>query len=413
MNRTIELVESRPTEVVMTEAEAQLITTLGKTLVSRIAWWGEEADDASRPDRTIISCTATPRNTWIVTVSNAIGAFGVDNLTCLVTPKIPMPHLLYILSKSSLIPRMDDSRVHIGAGEALWELLARWFLSKVEQVVASDLLRDYQATHGPLSSVRGQLDSMATAGTFYSGSLDMVCTYDDFTVDNPLNRVLLAGLRALERLARLQTDLRRISRRLSSHFFEVGEVQTSDLRVITDRHSSHYGDALTLAKLIIEGTTFDLSTGIGEAWTFLIRTPEAIESGVRAVLAEGLSPQFTVRKYGTTLRPGTMQVQPDLRFDPIGHVGDVKYKKFGSDWPRGDLYQSVAFAAGCGAQRSCVIAMGVGNSAKLPNVKFGDIEVTSILWDAREETEPSEAARQLIADCHAWLNPLGPPPAVR
>ena len=406
MNRTIELVESRPTEVVMTEAEAQLITTLGKTLVSRIAWWGEEADDASRPDRTIISCTATPRNTWIVTVSNAIGAFGVDNLTCLVTPKIPMPHLLYILSKSSLIPRMDDSRVHIGAGEALWELLARWFLSKVEQVVASDLLRDYQATHGPLSSVRGQLDSMATAGTFYSGSLDMVCTYDDFTVDNPLNRVLLAGLRALERLARLQTDLRRISRRLSSHFFEVGEVQTSDLRVITDRHSSHYGDALTLAKLIIEGTTFDLSTGIGEAWTFLIRTPEAIESGVRAVLAEGLSPQFTVRKYGTTLRPGTMQVQPDLRFDPIGHVGDVKYKKFGSDWPRGDLYQSVAFAAGCGAQRSCVIAMGVGNSAKLPNVKFGDIEVASILWDAREETEPSEAARQLIADCHAWLNPL-------
>lgn len=406
MNRTIELVESRPTEVVMTEAEAQLITTLGKTLVSRIAWWGEEADDASRPDRTIISCTATPRNTWIVTVSNAIGAFGVDNLTCLVTPKIPMPHLLYILSKSSLIPRMDDSRVHIGAGEALWELLARWFLSKVEQVVASDLLRDYQATHGPLSSVRGQLDSMATAGTFYSGSLDMVCTYDDFTVDNPLNRVLLAGLRALERLARLQTDLRRISRRLSSHFFEVGEVQTSDLRVITDRHSSHYGDALTLAKLIIEGTTFDLSTGIGEAWTFLIRTPEAIESGVRAVLAEGLSPQFTVRKYGTTLRPGTMQVQPDLRFDPIGHVGDVKYKKFGSDWPRGDLYQSVAFAAGCGAQRSCVISMGVGNSAKLPNVKFGDIEVTSILWDAREETEPSEAARQLIADCHAWLNPL-------
>ena len=413
MNRTIELVESRPTEVVMTEAEAQLITTLGKTLVSRIAWWGEEADDASRPDRTILSCTATPRNTWIVTVSNAIGAFGVDDLTCLVTPKIPMPHLLFILSKSSLIPRMDDSRVHIGAGEALWELLARWFLSKVEQVVASDLLRDYQATHGPLSSVRGQLDSMATAGTFYSGSLDMVCTYDDFTVDNPLNRVLLAGLRALERLARLQTDLRRISRRLSSHFFEVGEVQTSDLRVITDRHSSHYGDALTLAKLIIEGTTFDLSTGIGEAWTFLIRTPEAIESGVRAVLAEGLSPQFTVRKYGTTLRPGTMQVQPDLRFDPIGHVGDVKYKKFASDWPRGDLYQSVAFAAGCGAQRSCVISMGVGNSAKLPNVKFGDIEVTSILWDAREETEPSEAARQLIADCHAWLSPLGPPPAVR
>lgn len=413
MNRTIELVESRPTEVVMTEAEAQLITTLGKTLVSRIAWWGEEADDASRPDRTIIACTATPRNTWIVTVSNAIGAFGVDDLTCLVTPKIPIPHLLYILSKSSLIPRMDDSRVHIGAGEALWELLARWFLSKVEQVVASDLLRDYQATHGPLSSVRGQLDSMATAGTFYSGSLDMVCTYDDFTVDNPLNRVLLAGLRALERLARLQTDLRRISRRLSSHFFEVGEVQTSDLRVITDRHSSHYGDALTLAKLIIEGTTFDLSTGIGEAWTFLIRTPEAIESGVRAVLAEGLSPQFTVRKYGTTLRPGTMQVQPDLRFDPIGHVGDVKYKKFGSDWPRGDLYQSVAFAAGCGAQRSCVISMGVGNSAKLPNVKFGDIEVASILWDAREETEPSEAARQLIADCHAWLNPLGPPPAIR
>ncbi|GAC1409511.1 MAG: McrBC 5-methylcytosine restriction system component [Candidatus Velthaea sp.] len=403
MNRTIELVESRPTEVAITKAEAQSITALGKALASKSTWWGGEADEALKQDRSVISCTATPRNTWIVTVSNAIGAFGVDELTCLVTPKIPMSHVLYILLMSPLMPRMDESRARLGAGEALWELLARWFLGQAEQVVASDLLRDYQTSYGLLSSLRGQLDSMATANTYYSGSLAMVCTYDDFTVDNALNRVLLAGLRALERLSRLRIDLRRSSRRLASHFLEVGQLQNSDLTVATDRRSAHYGDALKLAKLIIEGTTFDVSAGSSEAWTFMIRTPEAIESGIRAVLAAGLSPRFSVRKYGTTLRPGTMQVQPDLRFDPTGYVGDVKYKNFGSDWPRGDLYQSVAFAAGCGVQRSCVISMDVGNGARLPNVTFGDIEVSSILWDSREETKPSDAASRLIADCNAWL----------
>ena len=407
MNRTIELIESHPAEVVITEAQAQSISALGKALASKIAWWGEEADEASRPDRSIISCTATPRNTWIVTVSNAIGAFGVDDLTCLVKPKIPMSHVLYILSMSASIPRLDDSQIHVGSGEDLWELLARWFVTQVEQIVASDLLRDYQVNYGPLSSLRGQIDTIATAETYYSGSLDVICTYDDFTVDNPLNRVLLAGLRALERLTRLRTGLRRISRRLASHFFEVGEVQANDLHIVTDRHSAQCGDALKLAKLIIEATTFDISAGIGEAWTFLIRTPEAIESGIRAVLADGLSPRFTVLKYGTTLHPSTMEVQPDLRFDPIGYVGDVKYKNFRSNWPRGDLYQSVAFAAGCGVQRSCVISMGVGNDAKLRDVKFGDIEVTSILWDAREETKPTEAARQIIADCQIWPDPFG------
>lgn len=63
----------------------------------------------------------------------------------------------------------------------------------------------------------------------------------------------------------------------------------------------------------------------------MIRTPEAIEAGIRAILRAGLLPEVQVRKYGTTLVPKNMQIEPDLRFDPLMAVGDVKYKTYGAD----------------------------------------------------------------------------------
>ena len=187
-------------------------------------------------------------------------------------------------------------------------------------------------------------------------------------------------------------------------FVDVGAIRSTDLAVSLDRRSAYYTDALLLAKLILRSISFDLSYGDVRGWTFLIRTPEAMEAGIRAVLREGLSPVVRVSKYATRLFPGTLTIEPDLRFEPIGAVGDVKYKLSESEWQRGDLYQSVAFAAGAKTTRSSVISFSRMNQPTLPMAHFGEIVVSSLTWDARRETAPEEAAADLVRQCGIWLN---------
>src|SRR5206468_2200533 len=104
-----------------------------------------------------------------------------------------------------------------------------------------------------------------------------------------------------------------------------GELRTSDLRVAVDRRTAHYRDALALARHILRGERRTLEHGTQDAWTFLIRTPDLVESGLRQVLSEKLARRHV--KAGTISLPGTtMTANPDLLFDAGLAVADVKYK---------------------------------------------------------------------------------------
>jgi 5-methylcytosine-specific restriction enzyme subunit McrC len=405
MSRTVHLRESRATEVDLTPEEARSIVALGSSLASKSTYWGAPDVETAADERTVISCNPVDAGRWRVFVSNAIGAFGVGDATFIVEPKIPMKHVLFIFSKATAIPRLDRSPLNLGAGQDLWELVALWFLAQMRDIISRDLIRDYQNTEDLLSSARGQINAVATSDRYYAGSLSFLCSYDDFTVDNAYNRVLFAALGVLLGSAAVSIESRRECRHFSSYFDGVGPVQRHDLLVEVDRRSTHYADALALARLIISASAMTLKVGLLKAWSFLLRTPETIEAGVRAVLKEGLQPAIDVRKYGTLLVPSSMSINPDLRFDRVRAVGDVKYKMFGSEWPRSDLYQGVAFAAGSGSESACVVSFSA-NELTLPAVRFRSIEVSSLVWDAREEVPPQEAARQLIRDCMHWLGPI-------
>jgi hypothetical protein len=51
---------------------------------------------------------------------------------------------------------------------------------------------------------------------------------------------------------------------------------------------------------MLMGLSRSLAHGDSVAWTFLIRTPELVEEGVRRVLAQGLAGEFKVEKRGCT-----------------------------------------------------------------------------------------------------------------
>jgi 5-methylcytosine-specific restriction endonuclease McrBC regulatory subunit McrC len=182
----------------------------------------------------------------------------------------------------------------------------------------------------------------------------------------------------------------------------VGDLRHEDLRVGTDLRTSYYRDAIALARNIIVNRGRQLDSGDASVWTFLFRTPEPVEQGVRAVLGGRLAPQCTVTKTALSLPPSSKTLNPDLVFDGGDAVADVKYKIAGADWVRSDLYQAVAFATGYRTERAAIVTFGDPHSALAP-LQVGDVTVTHLLWPNDARVAPAEAADTLAIQVASWL----------
>jgi 5-methylcytosine-specific restriction endonuclease McrBC regulatory subunit McrC len=96
-----------------------------------------------------------------------------------------------------------------------------------------------------------------------------------------------------------------------------------------------------------------------------------------------------------------MSINPDLVFSSEA-VGDVKYKADWDAWPRSDLYQSVAFAAGYERRRAVVVSFGGDQLSDLETAVFGEIEVSHLQWRCNPNREPQESEAIFIEEARAW-----------
>ena len=179
------LTESSSKTVTLSSVEASRLAQLGRRLASSKAWWGSSEDDDG--DRTIIRVRPQGGDQWEVRVSDAVGAISVGTAEFIVQPKIPQSHLLYLLDRSGLLPRLDPQQVALSAGASLWELVARWYVEAVERLLRRDLIKDYRSTLEVLPVIRGRTVALATARSLLKGRVEITCEFDEFDADNALN----------------------------------------------------------------------------------------------------------------------------------------------------------------------------------------------------------------------------------
>ena len=202
--------------------------------------------------------------------------------------------------------------------------------------------------------------------------------------DNSLNRILKAAARTVAGSRSLPLDLRQRATWLLRPFDQVGDLHLGDLSVALERRSGWYSDALGLAwEHSSWSRTGRVEAGDHGVWTFLFKTADLIEQGVRQVLVAGL-PSVAITKQGMLLRPSSLSLTPDLRFGTDMAVGDVKYKLTGMDWNRNDLYQAVTFGTGFGCSKVAVIAFRTTASLELPRVRVGNVEVVPFCWNCSD-----------------------------
>jgi 5-methylcytosine-specific restriction endonuclease McrBC regulatory subunit McrC len=334
-------------------------------------------------------------------VVDAVGVLAVEGLQLTIAPKIPAEHFLEIVSRSSRLPTIAAPPGAVQRGAGFAELLCLWFVGALERIVAEGLLQDYREVTEETAAVRGRLQPLATARSFYRGRLAVTARFDEFGYDHPLNRILQAAARTVSGAPFLSDELRRRATRMTMHLPEVSAMTPADLTAQVDRSSAHYADGILLAKEVIASAGRSLSAGDAKTWTFLFRTAIPIEEGLRAILSEAFRP-FPVRRSSFPIGAPSMRANPDLSFGAPAAIGDVKYKIGDGTWTRTDLYQLVAFAAAAGVKTALLVDFRPPSRPPLPALKFGDIAVLNASWPLLPGESPTAARDELVqeaADC--------------
>ena len=191
--RTARLIESQAKAVRISATEAAALNRAGRRLASEKTHWNA----AQAPvDRTVITCEPGDAEHWWVTVRDAIGVVAIEpDLQLIVDPKIPTDHFVYLAEKAETVPRLDPQRTVAAKAASWWELLAEWFVAAATGVLRRDLLKDYEEVQTETPAVRGALRPVESAALFYAGRAEVLCAFDEYGPDTPLNRVLRSAAR--------------------------------------------------------------------------------------------------------------------------------------------------------------------------------------------------------------------------
>lgn len=374
----------------LTEKEAEVLNATGKKLVAEPRWEGDREGDPRS-----IWCEKDG-TTWTIHSRSVIGAVGLGERTLIVIPKVSMSTIIFLGQKSGAFPRVGDPKALLAEADNFSDLVASWLVASVNHLLNSGLHYAYEAKEQDVDTVLGAMLPLPTTLNFYSGRLHFRCEPDEFTIDNPPNRVIAEALNRVVCMAGVRPLLRREARGLISFFSKVGPMRHSDLMHVIDRLQHRYAAPLSIAKDVIRGTGRNLSHGSRATVTFLLSTPSLIENGLREGLREILPEELAPWKRKESL--GGISIDPDLRFGkPMLALGDVKYKLYGANWERDDVHQLTTYVAGFKLEKGLIIGFTVSGGS-IDDLFVGRHTLRTLLWDATEVTNPEDELRRVAAE---------------
>jgi 5-methylcytosine-specific restriction enzyme subunit McrC len=299
---------------------------------------------------------------------SVIGAITTDTFDIVISPKIPIDRLLFLLSYALDPKHWRPTTFDYAAEASIVDAIIPNFLAATEPALRRGLLQGYVSIEDALMGVRGRIRFDEQLRRRQSLPLPVEARWDDFTEDIEANRLLKAATRILRTLRPRSKAYGVRLRRLEAQLEPVTAIRY-DPRSVPDpvitRLNSHYEAALRLARLIIQNTTFDVQRGRVTASAVLFDMNKVFEDFVVTALREALhlnQQEFPQGTHGRRLRLDAsrqVRLKPDLSWwhnKQCLFVGDVKYKRItvdGTDHP--DLYQLLAYTIATGLRHGLLV----------------------------------------------------------
>lgn len=405
----VTLEENQESSVRLSDQQVQALEGIGRRMAGSLNWWGSKSktntNGSGSPDEqaSVVSVGYRPNGTHLLKFRNVVGVVRLGDLQLQVVPKIPLSHFCHLMGRSEVAPRVDDSLTRVGSSRDLRELVCEWLLAEAERVVRLGLHRDYSEYEEELSEVRGSVQPVPTVLANLSGRVAVHCSYSELDEDAAINRLMKASCAALASDSTIDANQRRRARRLVLAMGPVGVLRESDWRFQATRLHARYSRVLPLAKLVLASRGASMEAGNVVGTCFLVPTPGIVESGLRNILANALSP-IDVRKRGLRLTEGGITLNPDLVVDGGRIVGDVKYKYFGGDWDRASFNQIVAFASGFEAERGFIVGFRHREDGLVPlPAAIGKIRVRKFAWVASHGIDPLLSESAIAEEIRTWI----------
>lgn len=310
----------------------------------------------------IVAPTVGAEGAYDLTPGSFVGVVHLsDELELLIRPKLPIDRVLFLISYAVGHGRWADAPAGLGQAESLLEAIIPGYTYQLRHALRRGVLQGYRAEEDALATIRGRWRVDDQIRERFGIAPPIEVSYDDFTEDIEVNRILRA---ALHRLLRLRTRNDRTRWPLRALDAKLGNVRLIDYdprrvpQVAFDRRTTPYRGAVNLARLILAGASFELSHGGVVASAFLIDMNKVFEDFVVIALREALGVSDRVLVQGAQGKrlfldaKERIALRPDVSLwsgEACTFVGDVKYKRIRSEaYPNADLYQLTAYTIATG-----------------------------------------------------------------
>lgn len=290
------------------------------------------------------------RNLWMVRATQHVGTVVTEDVQLLVRPKVPVANLLYLLEPDGRSLEVGSGSFDYGVDLEFVPAFATLYARRLEEALASGVVRDYVTEEDRLPGPRGRIDMIKQARTGWT-VFPVACRFDEYAIDTRLNRILLAAAQRLMRMPGVASTTRRMLARAVERLDGVGQVQRTDVEGQTrfTRLDERFRAAESLARMVLTATTIRDQTGTVGANTFFLDMNVVFERFVSHRLSMSLKNQVRVGLQNALSLDEDLYVQmrPDIVVrdqDQIVAVADVKYKVSSDGLGRAtDYYQLLAY----------------------------------------------------------------------
>ncbi len=342
--RTIELREYQPTPTRLTRSEVRQLRQTGLVEIQPLY-----AEDE-----------------YELRAGSSVGTVVLPTLQLLIRPKVDIRNVLFLLGYGTELATWAQEQFPYEEEPDLLRAVARIFEAEVSRSARQGLIRGYQAKRETLTTLRGRIDVARQFRLRQGRPFPLECSFEEYTEDVRLNRVVKAAIRRLLQVPGLSPGVARMLRFRYRLFDEVASVEYAPGSVPDigyTRLHEHWRPAGELARIILNQDSLRDEIGKTMGIAFTVDMNELFERFVEKIVDR------EARRAGLCLVPQarrqlstSVYMKPDLVLQRGGSdlaVGDAKYKDPSDGGLRNeDLYQLLAYCVALGLERGLLIYAG-------------------------------------------------------
>ena len=184
---------------------------------------------------------------------------------------IPVQNIYYMLAYAFQILNENGYKdIATEQFDNVGELCATILAKGISVQLKRGLGKEYDSQTEPLSSLRGKIDIAESIKTQSMLRKQLVCTYDDFTVNSYMNRILKSTMELL-----IRSDISKVRkkdlRKLLVFFGAVDSIDVYDInwRLQYNRNNQSYRMLISICYLVVKGLLQTNTAGITKLMDFL------------------------------------------------------------------------------------------------------------------------------------------------